>query len=449
MVGRDDRGGDQHWRWPEAESDTSATVYGDDGHTTIWSETVRKKYPAVEVRRPYDPFGLYCVLFCGGDWSRATQELLDQGYGKRYVFDLGWLRARQGEPKDGKNGRGNGKHPWRAAGSVDAEKVEWLWFPRIPLGKLTMMPGDPGVGKGFVAAAIAAPATALVPIPDGGCLPRGTVLWASFEDAAADTLRPRLENQKADLDKVLLLDQWRDEHDRARPMRPSDVPVLDDWLEDVPDALLLVIDPVGSYVGGGVDTHRDSEVRCILQPLIDLAARHRVAVLCIAHLNKAELMKALYRISGSIGFVGIARSVLAVGKDEESGRRGVAQGKTNLGPQAVPIEYRIVAGASWDDVATLEWVGVAPDLTVERLFGSAPKKPGPEPEEREAVKAAIRTLLADGPKPADYCLGFLQADLLAKPSTIQRAKKELGVICEQVKGTVGKVGSPGWTWRLP
>lgn len=339
--------------------------------------------------------------------------------------------------------------PWRAASSVKAEKVEWLWYPRIALGKLTLIAGDPGVGKGFVTAAIAASTTGPVPVPDGAVGCHGTVLWASFEDGAGDTLRPRLENQKADLDRVLFLDQWPAGPGRTRSMRPNDVPVLDELLSEVDQPRLLVIDPVGSFVGGGVDAHRDNEVRAVLQPLVDLAERHRIAVLVIAHLNKAELLKAIHRVTGSIGFVGLPRSVLGVGKDDESGRRGLTQGKTNLGPEAVPVEFRIAPPPDCGGVATLEWVGPAPELTNERLLGAAPKKPGPQPEEREAVKEAICKLLAGGPKPADYCLGFLEADLLASKSTIQRAKKDLEVICEQAKGAAGKVGSPGWTWRLP
>lgn len=338
--------------------------------------------------------------------------------------------------------------PWRRASDVAAEKVGWLWFPRIALGKLTLIAGDPGVGKGFVAAAIAASVTTLGDVPDGGCLTRGTVLWASFEDGAGDTLRPRLENQGADLKQVLFLDQWRDENGRARSMSPADVPDLDRWLDHVPDAAMLVIDPVGSFVGGGLDSNRDNEVRSILQPLVDLAARHRVAVLVVAHLNKAELMKALYRVAGSIGFVGLARSVLVAGRDEESGRRGVAHGKNNLGPEAATIEYRIVAPGRWDEIARLEWVGVAADLPKERLLGPAQKKPGPEPEEREAVTAALKVLLAEGPKPAADCLAYCRAEMFSA-KTVERAKKELGVICEQVKGPTGKAGSPGWTWRLP
>jgi putative DNA primase/helicase len=339
--------------------------------------------------------------------------------------------------------------PWRPARTVAPEKVGWVWYPRIPRGKLTLVAGDPGVGKGFVVAAIVASATSLAPVPDSDQLPKGTVLWASFEDGAADTLRPRLENQGADLDKVLFLDQWRDLEGRLRPMRPADVPVLDGLLDRVPDAHMLVIDPVGSFIGGGVDAYRDNEVRGVLQPLVDLAAHRNIAVLVVAHLNKAELLKAIYRVAGSIGFVGIARSVLAVGKDEQSGRRGVAHGKTNLGPEAPTIEYRIVPGPRWDDVATLEWVGVAADLDKELLLGAAPKKPGPEPEEREECKAVIATLLAAGPRPADYCLDFLKAQLMVSESTIKRARKELGVIAEQITGPSDRRGSKGWTWRLP
>ena len=91
-LARQDHDDDEHWSWPHAESATSATVYAEDGHTTIWSETFVSQYPKAEVRRPYDPFGLLTVCFFDGDHGRAGMALVDQGYGRRHIPDLSWLR---------------------------------------------------------------------------------------------------------------------------------------------------------------------------------------------------------------------------------------------------------------------------------------------------------------------------------------------------------------------
>lgn len=313
---------------------------------------------------------------------------------------------------------------------IEAQHVEWLWPARIPRGKVTLLVGDPGAGKSFVSLAIAAAVTTGHALPDGASQePRSVLIW-NGEDGTADTIRPRAEAVGAALERMLVIEGELAHDGTCTPFGLQGVDLLAEHVEQAGDVGLVIVDPIAALLAG-VDAHRDAEIRSSLQPLADFAERFGVAVLAIAHLNKKEAERALYRVGGSIGFVGLARSVLLAAVDPEGGRRAIAPLKCNLAAMPAPIEYRI------DEEGRFWWGHHAGELTADHLLRPArPEKYGGARLEAEAF---LRETLADGPRPA------IDVEVLAEErgiaeATLKRARKSLGVQTQKTRG--------GWTLCL-
>ncbi len=310
----------------------------------------------------------------------------------------------------------------RLLSDVQPESVSWLWTDRLPLGKLSLLVGDPSAGKSYLSLAVAAAVTRGAALPAGD-RPEGpgSVLIYNSEDGPEDTLRPRADLCEVDATRAVLVDAFTVNGDRAG-FTAGHVPALEKLLDVMDGPRLLVVDPVASIVGGNVDVYRDNEVRAALDPLVDLARRRGIAVLGIAHMNKAVAMKALYRVSGSVGFVALARSVLLVAREEETGRRAVVAIKHNLCAESAPVEFEIGA-------AGFRWVGEAPELNAGRLLAGAVTPD--ERSEREEAEDFLRNVLADGPRRSRD----LEADAREQgisAMTLKRARKQLGVRAEQL-----------------
>jgi putative DNA primase/helicase len=329
--------------------------------------------------------------------------------------------------------------PWRSVAEVEAEDVEWLWWNRIPLGEVTLVAGDPGQGKSQFTAALTAKVTVGLPLPDGGENVKGTVLFASLEDSPSKTVRPRLERQGADLSRVLLLDQFKDERGEPRRMRASDIPALEAALCLIEDAKLIVLDPVMAYMGGGVDTNKDNEVRDVLGPLAELAQRHNIAVVVVAHLNKSDAENIIYKVSGSVGFAGLPRSVLLIGQQESTGQRGIAHIKSNLGPEMPTVEFTL-------DNDGFHWGKLNPELTKYKLIEKDRKTKASD--ERDVAKEWLRSSLNAGPRWSTE-LRTEAEECGISWWTLGRAKRELGV--EHQKINVGTETEKEWKtrWILP
>jgi RecA-family ATPase len=198
---------------------------------------------------------------------------------------------------------------------VEARITEYLWPSRVPLSKLAIIIGDPGVGKSTLALDIAARVSTGAAWPDGGVAPISDVVLLSAEDALDDTIRPRLDRLGADVTKIHALIGIRDAGDQRLPNLARDVELLERVVLDR-SARLVIIDPVSAYLGK-TDSHRDAEVRGVLGPIAAMADRTGAAVLGVMHLNKSSQGPALYRAIGSIAFVAAARLVLAVAPHPE------------------------------------------------------------------------------------------------------------------------------------
>ncbi len=217
---------------------------------------------------------------------------------------------------------------------VEREEVQWRWQHRIPTGKLTLVEGDPDTGKTFMTMALATAATRGTPLPgDYGRFDAFDVLILTAEDGLGDTIRPRLEDMGADLNRVHALTSIRDfDGTEHFPNLKEDLLMLESALAGG-NFGMIIIDPINAYLGG-VDGNRDTDIRSVLGPLAAIAERYNVAVVAVRHLTKGGRDKAIYRGLGGIGYTAAARSVLLVGKNpNHPTERVVVCIKHNLAPR--------------------------------------------------------------------------------------------------------------------
>jgi hypothetical protein len=326
---------------------------------------------------------------------------------------------------------------------VPPAKVRWLWDGRVPLRAITIVDGDPALGKSTVTIDIAARVSRgwRMP-PDGGAgdgIVPGGVLLLSAEDDAETTIRPRLDAAGANASRVQLLEAIRHGDAPAPPVLPSDLDKLDRLVGQL-GVVLIVIDPFMAYLDSHVDAHRDQDVRRCLHRLKELAERKSVAIVLIRHLNKLHGGPALYRGGGSIGIIGAARSALCVGRDPTDPTVFVLAGvKSNLGPMPRAMRYQLERVG---DVARVGWIGECDLLADEILDGAGA---GTKRTQAEHCAQAMRNLLAGAPmRSAEldeqlHKLGFGRR-------AIQAARKDLNVRCYKSSFTgewIAELPQPG------
>src|SRR6266702_1876492 len=244
---------------------------------------------------------------------------------------------------------------------VETQEVHWLWDKHLPLGKITLLDGDPGMGKSLLALNLAARVSSGLPMPDGTPGQQGGVILIAPEDGAADTLKPRLEAAGGDPSRVLLLNtvQSLDAKKMQVVDRPfslsQDLELLEQAIKQT-NALLVVLDPLMAVLGHNVDSSRDQDIRAVFTPLAQLAERTGCAILLIRHLKKGPSHNALYRGAGSIGIIAAARTGLLVAQDPyEQNKRILATTKNNLSQRATNLSYQIVENAL--GIPSLHWLG--------------------------------------------------------------------------------------------
>lgn len=316
---------------------------------------------------------------------------------------------------------------------VEAQAVEWLWPNRVPLGKLTLLCGDPGLGKSHLTADIAARVTTGSRWPDdpAPCLP-GSVILFSAEDDVADTIRPRLERAGADVTKVHVLESVKARNPKTGIMErrsfslADDLPALEQNLQTIGDVKLLVIDPVSSYTGG-VDSHKNAEVRSLLAPLAELAQRYGVAVLAVTHLSKGAGGKAVYRATGSLAFAAAARAVWMIAKDlDEPTKRLLLPVKCNIAPELSGLSFHIQSDFGGSFVA---WDANPIPMTADGYLLAESKQQENRSHDPTALDQAVAFLenqLADGPMlTTELKSGATANGISAK--TLERARDRSGV----------------------
>ncbi len=318
---------------------------------------------------------------------------------------------------------------------VEPEPVEWLWPGFMPIGKLTNIVGDPGMGKSFLTCRIAASVSTGAPLPGDGQEARAPadVVILNAEDAPGDTIRPRIEAMGGDTERIHLLQTVGRSGEEREVTLSKDLGVIRQALSQT-NANLVIIDPMQAYIGAGVDIYRTNEVRAVLAPLTRLADDCRVAVVAVMHLNKSGSTNVSNRVNASVDFTAAARSVLLVGADPNDAEvRVVLRAKSNLPGEPEPQGFRIADGK-------VEWTGSMPGVRALDLLRADSGASGPSSADRAA--AWLIDQLADGPMPSSDLIRLAKEVGISR-NALWKAKDDLGIKPRKC----GMEG--GWEWAMP
>ena len=305
---------------------------------------------------------------------------------------------------------------------VEATPVEWLIEPYIPLGKITVIQGDPGEGKTSIILMIASWLSNGKRLPDDSNEYEPiNIIYQTAEDGLADTVKPRLLAANADTKRIMVIDESK-----------ADLTMTDKRLElaiKESNAKLVILDPTQAYLGASVNINSANDVRSQLKPLAYLAEKYKCAFVLIAHMNKATGMSALYRSLGSIDFAAAARSVLLVSRVKDNPTiRVMAQIKSSLAPEGEPIAFEFNKNSG------IKYIGKY-TITVDELLNGTPRS-----TKTEMAEKLLTDMLADGVAKSSNFLKQ-QADYRnISFRTLTDAKKNLGI-------TSFKQGNT-WFWVL-
>ena len=315
---------------------------------------------------------------------------------------------------------------------VEVEKIDWLLYPFIPFGKVTIVQGDPGEGKTTMVLQIIAKLTkGEAVLPSGSDEPAleaktvdlepVNVIYQTAEDGLGDTIKPRLLSAGADCSRVMVID----DNDQALTM-------MDARLEEAiikTKARLVVLDPIQGFLGAAVDMHRANEIRPLMKRIAVLAEKYHCAIILIGHMNKNSNGKSSYRGLGSIDFQAAARSVLIVGRiKDEPEIRVVCHVKSSLAPEGKSIAFRL------DKDTGFEWIGEY-DISADDLLSGDNRG-----QKIHEAKEFLKEILVSG-SVAQTKVAEEAESRGIKKKTLWNAKKELEI--ESVK-----IGNQ-WFWMLP
>ena len=303
---------------------------------------------------------------------------------------------------------------------IEVESVEWLLYPFIPYGKITIIQGDPGEGKTTLVLQIIARLTKGERVLDEEETEPINIIYQTAEDGLADTIKPRLLSADADCSRVLVID------DRDTPLT-----MLDERLEQAvakTKARLVVLDPIQGFLGTGVDMHRANEIRPVMKHIAELAEKYKCAVILIGHMNKCSFGKSAYRGLGSIDFQAAARSVLIVGRiKDEPEIRVVCQTKNSLAPEAKSIAFKLSESNGF------EWIGEY-DITADDLLSGVAKG-----TKKQTAMEFLENILADGQMAQTEIMQLAEEKGISQ-KTLRNAKEALNVKSKRLNNQ--------WYWSL-
>lgn len=342
--------------------------------------------------------------------------------------------SREVKPPPGNNGAPS-RALVRTLADVPHMTVDWLWPGRIPIGKVTLLAGDPGLGKSFLTLDMAARVSRNADWPDGPSAWRlaGSSLLISAEDDPADTIRPRLDAMGADTSRIVVLDGVRWPLAKIdTPLRlDRDVHLLDQVLGSMSIPRLVVIDPISAYLGDA-DGNSNTDVRVVLAFLSAIAAKHRVAIVCVTHLSKSNQGKAVYRAMGSLAFIAAARVAHVVSKHPgDDTLRLMLPVKMNIDATRAGCAFRVENGR-------VVWRPGQAALTADDLEGEGSMEHASTLS--DAMELITQRLKDEGTAPAAEIMREAE-ELGIGSTTLNRAKRRLGVVAQRE--------GRGWTWRLP
>ncbi|CAG0994334.1 hypothetical protein MTYP_02455 [Methylophilaceae bacterium] len=395
------------------------------------------------------------------DWLRRDNAIPDE---LLLLLDASRTNANAGEPEMGVPQPGEENAPASEyardvnlirASDVTPEPITWLWNGWLAAGKMHVFGGAPGTGKTTISMGLAATVTTGGHWPDGSRSIAGNVVIWSGEDDPADTLIPRLTLSGADLSRVYFIADIRDGNERRSFDPARDMEPLRRKLTEIGGVRLLIIDPVVSAIAG--DSHKNAEVRRGLQPLVDMAASMRCALLGITHFSKGTGGRdPVERLTGSLAFGALARVVLVAAKHQEEGEDGCTvrlfcRAKSNIGPDDGGFEYDLHQAELKTHpgifASSVLW-GEAVEGAARELLATADAT-GDDGEGGTLADAKrfLADLLADGPLPVKA----VKADADGAGyswATIRRAQNALGIEPVKEGGHFGGARQQ-WVWRMP
>ena len=338
------------------------------------------------------------------------------------------------------------------AAEVKMKPIQWLWPERFAIGKLGIIAGLPDVGKGQILASIAAAITTGGHWPcNEGSAPKGRVVLLSGEDDLEDTVVPRLAAAGADLTRVRIAGMVVRNSDNKKKRMFSlitDLEKLEQTILEVGDVRVILIDPITAYMGvKQIDSFRINDVRAVLAPVVEMAARLGISIISVMHFNKkTDETNALLRISDSLAYGATARHVYAAIDDAENKRKLFVKAKNNLARyDQQSLAYHLTCKFVGPDLniigAYIEWEPQPVTVTATEAMQAATSSAAPK-----ALSSAIEFLekfLADGPRYRDDVTDAAEASMITD-HTLRRAKDQLQIISEKEKVPNGR-----WQWRLP
>jgi len=337
------------------------------------------------------------------------------------------------------------------AANIKPEPIIWLWKDWLALGKLHILAGQPGVGKSTIALKIAGAVSSGGKLPDGTKAKRGNVIIWSGEDDAGDTIVPRLEASGADLSRVYIVRCAKDGKGK-RPFDPSrDIQALCEAIKAIGGTVMIIIDPIVMAIAK--DSHKNAETRRDLQPIVDLAADLKAALLGVTHFTKGtEGRSPIDRVTGSLAFGALARVVMVAAKkqdeDDKPGVRIFMRAKSNIGPDEGGFEYELQQAALYsnpDIVASHVVFGEAIEGKARDVLAEAETIKDKDKDDDKAASLREATdflidLLLDGPLPTKEVRAAAR-DAGQAWRTVERAKSKLKI-------STGN-RSARWPWMLP
>lgn len=329
------------------------------------------------------------------------------------------------------------------ASEVSVERPQWIWPKYIPAGRITLIAGNPGEGKSTLTLDIVSRISRGTFLPVGGRTVPGTCLVASAEDATADTIVPRLIALDARLDRVEIMKDVRIDDETVLLSFPRDLGIFREAIEKR-GARLVVVDPLNAFLSREVDSHRDQDIRGVLAPFETIAEETGAAIVIVAHLNKREEASILYRIGGSIGLVGAARSVLGVSRIPDKDTRVLYSLKSNLGPKPPALEYELreikkLRGETgkWKGEEkvvsnTVRWLG-------ETDFDPSTGTVVSQDKAERAAETFLRQIIGDGEVKTEIIFKEARAAGVSRPQLV-RVKEALEVQTFKKQGI--------WYWKF-
>lgn len=327
------------------------------------------------------------------------------------------------------------------------EPIHWLWKGWLAIGKLHLLAGNPGTGKTTIAMKIAATVTQGSDWPDGTNSSAGNVLIWSGEDDYKDTLQPRLMAAGANVERIFFIKGTRSKG-VAKPFDPAkNIADIQNAIKTIGNVKLIILDPIVSAIVG--DSHKNSETRRDLQPVVDLGLSTGAAVIGITHLSKAgENNDPVARVLGSVAFTAVPRVVMIAAKtiDVDGNECSIlVRGKSNIGQDGDGFEYRIDQAEPAPSIhaSRIIWGDSVQGSARELIRNDSSQDDTHETSPNQVTKAqeALKTILLHGPVSAKEIEQRTKV-LGLKPRTVRRASKEIGII--KRPSTEGP-----WFWSLP